>query len=140
MGRIALILLSMCFAVQAIAAGTTQVGDTVVNYNAFMTNFLSPDITTRYGLQRSDQLGALNVNLSRADQKIASTIKGTYHLNGEKKPRPLTFRQVINDQGAIDYFAQFPVQPAKVYVFNIELKINGESKAIEFSQEVASLQ
>ncbi|MQT71520.1 DUF4426 domain-containing protein, partial [Pseudomonas sp. FSL R10-0071] len=47
MGRIGLLLLSMCFAVQAMAAGATQVGGTVVNYNAFMTNFLSPEITAR---------------------------------------------------------------------------------------------
>lgn len=140
MGRIGLLLLSMCFAVQAMAAGATQVGGTVVNYNAFMTNFLSPEITTKYGLQRSEQLGALNFNLSKDDQKIASTIKGTYRETGDKKAKPLTFKQVINDQGAIDYFAQFPVQPAKVYVFAIELKVNGETKDIEFSQEVAPLQ
>ena len=140
MGRIGLLLLSMCFALQAMAAGATQVGGTVVNYNAFMTNFLSPEITARYGLQRSDQLGALNFNLSKDDQKIASTIKGTYRETSDKKAKPLTFKQVINDQGAIDYFAQFPVQPAKVYVFAIELKVNGETKGIEFSQEVAPLQ
>ena len=109
MGRIGLLLLSMGFAVQAMAAGATQVGGIVVNYNAFMTNFLSPEITAKYGLQRSDQLGALNVNLAKADQKIASTIQGTYHQTGEQKAKPLTFKQVINDQGSIDYFAQFPV-------------------------------
>ncbi|MFP3516353.1 DUF4426 domain-containing protein [Pseudomonas sp. SIMBA_077] len=140
MGRIGLLLLSLCFAVQAMAAGVTQVGDTVVNYNAFMTNFLSPEMTEKYGLQRSDQLGALNINVSKADQKIASTIKGTYRETAEKKAKPLTFKQVINDQGSIDYFAQFQVQPAKVYVFDLELKVNGETKRIEFSQEVASLQ
>ncbi|KQB52640.1 hypothetical protein AQS70_13570 [Pseudomonas endophytica] len=140
MGRIGLLLLSLCFAGQAMAAGVTQVGDTVVNYNAFMTNFLSPEITAKYGLQRSDQLGALNINVSKTDQKIASTIKGTYRETTEKKAKPLTFKQVINDQGAIDYFAQFKVLPAKVYVFDLELKVNGETKRIEFSQEVASLQ
>lgn len=139
MGRIGLLLLSMCFTVQAMAAGATQVGGTVVNYNAFMTNFLSADITQKYGLQRSDQLGALNINLAKADQKIASTIKGTYRENGEKKAKPLTFKQVINDQGSIDYFAQFPVKPAQVYVFDVELKVNGETKGILFSQEVAPL-
>ncbi|MFJ7882524.1 DUF4426 domain-containing protein [Pseudomonas sp. NPDC096917] len=139
MGRIGLLLLSMGFAVQAMAAGATQVGGIVVNYNAFMTNFLSPEITAKYGLQRSDQLGALNVNLAKADQKIASTIQGTYHQTGEQKAKPLTFKQVINDQGSIDYFAQFPVKPAQVYVFDVELKVNGETKDIEFSQEVAPL-
>ncbi|MEB0208425.1 DUF4426 domain-containing protein [Pseudomonas sp. CCC3.1] len=140
MGRIGLLLLSMCFAVQAMAAGATQVGSTVVNYNAFMSNFLSAEIAQKYGLQRNDHLGALNVNLAKADQKIASTIKGTYRAIDEKKAKPLTFKQVINDQGSIDYFAQFPVKSSQVYVFDVELKVNGETKGIEFSQKVAPLQ
>ena len=140
MGRIGLLLLSMCFTVQALAAGAVDVSGTAVNYNAFMSNFLSPAITEKYGLQRSPQLGALNINLSRADQKIASTVKGTFREVGEKKAKPLTFKQVINDNGAIDYFAQFPVKPSQVYVFDIQLKINGETKDIEFSQEIAPIQ
>ena len=140
MGRIALLLLSMGFALQAVAAGAVDVGGTIVNYNAFMSNFLSPQITEKYGLQRSPQLGALNINLSRAEQKLSSTVKGTFREVGETKARPLTFKQVINDSGAIDYFAQFPVKPSQVYVFDIQLKINGETKDIEFSQEIAPIQ
>ena len=108
--------------------------------NAFMSNFLSPQITEKYGLQRSPQLGALNINLSRAEQKLSSTVKGTFREVGETKARPLTFKQVINDSGAIDYFAQFPVKPSQVYVFDIQLKINGETKDIDFSQEIAPIQ
>ncbi|MFK7607730.1 MULTISPECIES: DUF4426 domain-containing protein [unclassified Pseudomonas] len=140
MGRIALLLLSMGFALQAVAAGAVDVGGTIVNYNAFMSNFLSPQITEKYGLQRSPQLGALNINLSRAEQKLSSTVKGTFREVGETKARPLTFKQVINDSGAIDYFAQFPVKPSQVYVFDIQLKINGETKDIDFSQEIAPIQ
>lgn len=140
MGRIALLLLSMGFALQAVAAGAVDVGGTIVNYNAFMSNFLSSQITEKYGLQRSPQLGALNINLSRAEQKLSSTVKGTFREVGETKARPLTFKQVINDSGAIDYFAQFPVKPSQVYVFDIQLKINGETKDIDFSQEIAPIQ
>ncbi len=140
MGRIGLLLLSMCFAMQAMAAGATDIGGTIVNYNAFMSNFLSTEITEKYGLQRSDHLGALNINLSKADKKISSTVKGTFREVGEKKSKPLTFKQVINDQGALDYFAQFPVKRDQIYVFDIELKINGATKNINFSQEFAPIQ
>ena len=139
MGRIGLLLLSMCFGMQAMAAGALVVGQTKVNYNAYMSDFLSPAIAQKYKLERSKQLGGLNINLDTAGKKVASTIKGTVRAEGEKKATPLTFKQVIDDSGAIDYFAQFPVNKPQTFVFDIELKINGETSHLTFSQLVATL-
>ena len=139
MGRIGLLLLSMCFAMQAMAAGEATVGGTKVYYNAYMSDFLSPEIAAKYKLERSKQLGGLNINLDTAGKKVASTVKGTVRVEGEKKARPLNFKQVIDDKGAIDYFAQFPVNQPATFIFDIELKVNGETKSIDYSQEVAPL-
>ena len=54
MGRIGLLLLSMCFGMQAFAADGTSAqrqqtfGDTTVYYNAFPSTFLTPDIANEF--------------------------------------------------------------------------------------------
>ena len=50
MGRIGVLLLSMCCAMQAMAAGEATVGGTKVYYNAYMSDFLSPEIAAKHKL------------------------------------------------------------------------------------------
>ena len=145
MGRIGLLLLSMCFGMQAFAADGTSAqrqqtfGDTTVYYNAFPSTFLTPDIAREFEVTRSKTNGVLNITLNKGGKNIAANVQGTVQT-GDAKPTPLTFRQVIKN-GEINYLAQFPVAGPQTFTFKVDVKAGGAtSETIQFSQMVAPIE
>ena len=146
MGRIGLLLLSMCFGAQAMAAADVNAaqrqqtfGDTTVYYNAFPSTFLTPEIAQKVEVQRSKSNAVLNITINKAGKNIPANIQGTVKA-GDEKPARLNFRQVGKD-GEINYLAQFPVKGPQTFTFKVNVKAGGASaETIEFTQMVAPIE
>lgn len=145
MGRIGLLLLSMCFGAQAMAADTQSAqrqqtfGDTTVYYNAFPSTFLTPDIAKTVEVTRSKGNAVLNVTLNKDGKNIPANVQGTVKT-GDEKPVRLNFRQV-GTEGEINYLAQFPVKGPQTFTFKVDVKAaGGAAETIEFTQMVAPIE
>jgi len=145
MGRIGLLLLSMCFGAQAMATDSNAAqrqqtfGDTTVYYNAFPSTFLTPDIAKTVEVTRSKSNAVLNVTVNKGGKNIPANIQGTIKA-GDKKPVRLNFRQMTKD-GEINYLAQFPVKGPQTFTFKVDVKAAGTSaETIEFTQMVAPIE
>lgn len=145
MGRIGLLLLSMCFGAQAMAADTNAAqrqqtfGDTTVYYNAFPSTFLTPTIAKNFEISRSKNNAVLNITVNKAGKNIAANVQGTVRT-GDTSPTRLNFRQVGKD-GEINYLAQFPVTGQQTFTFKVDVKAGGATaQTIEFTQMVAPIE
>lgn len=110
-------------------------GDVTVHYNAFASTTLSADVAKASGLIRSKQLNVMNITVLKAGKPAPSVVTGTYKdLTG--RAEPLTFKQVT-DKGWISYIAQFPLEQAGTYTFNIDVKAGNQDKhSFSFNQEL----
>ncbi|KVV01295.1 MULTISPECIES: DUF4426 domain-containing protein [unclassified Pseudomonas] len=145
MGRIGLLLLSMCLGANALAADQTVAqrqqtfGDITVYYNAFRSTFLTPRIANTVGVTRSDQNAVLNITVNKAGKNIAANVQGSVKT-GDEKATPLRFREV-GENGEINYLAQFPVKGTQTFTFKVDVKAPGAtSETIEFTQVVAPIE
>ena len=145
MGRIGLLLLSMCLGANALAADQTgpqrqqTFGDTTVYYNAFPSTFLTPGIANTVGVTRSKQNAVLNITVNKAGKNIAANVQGSVKT-GDEKATPLRFREV-GENGEINYLAQFPVKGTQTFTFKVDVKAPGAtSETIEFTQMVAPIE
>ncbi|PTQ72894.1 DUF4426 domain-containing protein [Pseudomonas sp. GV071] len=134
MRRLALLILTLCLALPAMAERKASFGELDVHYNAFNSGFLQPDIAAAAGLTRSKTLGVLNVAVLKAGKASPATVTGTVtDLLG--KARPLEFKQVT-ESGAIYYLAQFPFEQREVLRFKLVVKVGeGSENSIDFNQE-----
>ena len=145
MGRIGLLLLSMCLGVQAMAADVNPAqrqqtfGDMTVYYNAFPSTFLTPDIAKQVEVSRSKNNAVLNITVNKAGKNIPANVQGTVKT-GDEKPKRLSFRQV-GKGGEINYLAQFPVKGPQTFTFKVDVKAGGAgAETIEFTQMVAPIE
>lgn len=145
MGRIGLLVLSMCFGAQAMAADVNPAqrqqtfGDMTVYYNAFPSTFLTPEIAKKVEVSRGKQNAVLNITINKAGKNIPANVQGSVKT-GDEKSKSLNFRQVGKD-GEINYLAQFPVTGPQTFTFNVTVKAGGSSaETIEFTQMVAPIE
>ena len=145
MGRIGLLLLSMCLGANALAADQTGVqrqktfGDTTVYYNAIPSTFLTEEIAKTVKVTRSKQNAVLNITVNKAGKNIAANVQGSVKT-GDEKATPLRFREV-GENGEINYLAQFPVKGPQTFTFKVDVKAPGAtSETIEFTQMVAPIE
>ena len=61
MTRIALLLMSLCLSLPALAEQKQSYGDLDVHYSAFNSGFLQPEVAAATGLVRSKTQGVVNV-------------------------------------------------------------------------------
>ena len=145
MGRIGLLLLSMCLGANALAADQTVAqrqqtfGDTTVYYNAIPSTFLTEEIAKTVKVTRSKQNAVLNITVNKAGKNIAANVQGSVKT-GDEKATPLRFREV-GENGEINYLAQFPVKGPQTFTFKVDVKAPGAtSETIEFTQMVAPIE
>jgi hypothetical protein len=114
------------------AAGESEFGDISVRYSAITTSQLFPAIAQRYGLERSDRNGLVNIAIEhkagdRTSHMIAADVSGTVaDLSGHR--RPIRFRET-NEDGAIDYLGTFAIDAGGTHVFTIVVNVPGHSQA-----------
>ncbi|POA47777.1 DUF4426 domain-containing protein [Pseudomonas sp. MPR-ANC1] len=140
MGRLALLLLTACLSVSAMAADVIKgerkenFGDVTVHYNTFNSTFLTPDIAKAAELVRSKNQGVINVSVIKDGKPLVASLTGTVK-DLTSQSVPLNFRQVT-EQGAIYYIAQYPVEQQETRTFEIKVQNGDKINTINFNQEL----
>ena len=140
MGRLALLLFTVCLSAGAMAADVIKgerketFGDITVHYNTFNSTFLQPDIAKAAELIRSKNQGVINVSVVKDGKPLIASVTGTVK-DLTSNSVPLKFRQVT-EQGAIYYIAQYPVPQQETRTFEIKVQNGDKINTINFNQEL----
>ena len=128
---IALLLLALLLPRAGHANQSETFGDIVVRYSAISTDQLFAATATRYGIARSSRNGLVNIAVERkttdsGPAMIAAAVTGRVaDLAGHA--RPIAFRET-NEDGAIDYLGEFPVDTTGTYLFTIDVTPPGAAR------------
>ena len=140
MRRLALLLISLCLAVPALAADAAKperkevFGDVTVHYSVFNSTFVQPATAQAAGLIRSKNQGVINVTVLKGGKPAVANVSGSVSDLTSRKSA-LTFKQVT-DQGAINYLAQFPIEQEESRTFAIKVGSGDTSNDFSFTQTV----
>ncbi|OLS64056.1 DUF4426 domain-containing protein [Pseudomonas putida] len=140
MRRLALLLISLCLAVPALAADAAKperkevFGDVTVHYSVFNSTFVQPATAQAAGLIRSKNQGVINVTVLKGGKPAVANVSGSVSDLTSRKSA-LTFKQVT-DQGAIYYLAQFPIEQEESRTFAIKVGSGDTSNDFSFTQTV----
>ncbi|MVW85263.1 DUF4426 domain-containing protein [Pseudomonas sp. PB101] len=140
MGRLALLLLTACLSVTAMAADAIKgerketFGDVTVHYNTFNSTYLLPDVAKAAQLTRSKDQGVINISVIKAGTPVTAEVTGTIK-DLTSQSYTLNFKQVT-EQGAIYYIAQYPVPQQEVRTFDIKVQNGDKINTINFNQEL----
>ncbi len=110
-------------------AGEQVFGKYLIHYNAFSSDFLTPEIAKAYGILRSKNRGVINITITEnkagslpvpveADIDAVAT-------NEYQKMKDIDLRQ-INDNGAIYYIAEFSIANQEIISFRINASKDGQ--------------
>lgn len=134
MTRIALLLMSLCLSLPALAEQKQSYGDLDVHYSAFNSGFLQPEIAAATGLVRSKTQGVVNVAVLKAGTASSAKVSGTVkNLLGQNTA--LSFKEVKEGK-AIYYLAQFPFEQRETLRFTLNVTAaDGVPHSFDFNQE-----
>ena len=134
MTRIALLLMSLCLSLPALAEQKQSYGDLDVHYSAFNSGFLQPEIAAATGLVRSKTQGVVNVAVLKAGTASSAKVSGTVkNLLGQSSA--LSFKEVKEGK-AIYYLAQFPFEQRETLRFTLNVTAaDGVPHSFDFNQE-----
>ena len=140
MGRLALLLLTACLSVTAMAADAIKgerketFGDVTVHYNTFNSTYLTPEIAKSAELIRSKNQGVINISVLKEGKPLMAQVSGSVK-DLTSQTVPLKFKQ-ITEQGAIYYLAQYPVEQQETRTFDIKVQTGDKINTISFQQEL----
>lgn len=134
MTRIALLLMSLCLSLPALAEQKQSYGDLDVHYSAFNSGFLQPEVAAATGLVRSKSQGVVNVAVLKAGTASSAQVSGTVkNLLGQSTA--LSFKEVKEGK-AIYYLAQFPFEQRETLRFTLNVTAaDGVPHSFDFNQE-----
>ena len=134
MTRIALLLMSLCLSLPAMAEQKQSYGDLDVHYSAFNSGFLQPDVAAATGLVRSKTQGVVNVAVLKAGTASNAKVSGSVkNLLGQSTA--LNFKEVKEGQ-AIYYLAQFPFEQRETLRISLSVQAaDGVPHSFDFNQE-----
>jgi hypothetical protein len=134
MTRIALLLMSLCLSLPALAEQKQSYGDLDVHYSAFNSGFLQPEVAAATGLVRSKTQGVVNVAVLKAGTASNAKVSGTVkNLLGQSTA--LNFKEVKEGK-AIYYLAQFPFEQRETLRFTLNVTAaDGVPHSFDFNQE-----
>lgn len=134
MTRIALLLMSLCLSLPAMAEQKQSYGDLDVHYSAFNSGFLQPDVAAATGMVRSKTQGVVNVAVLKAGTASNAKVSGSVkNLLGQSTA--LNFKEVKEGQ-AIYYLAQFPFEQRETLRFTLSVQAaDGVPHSFDFNQE-----
>lgn len=137
MTRIALLLMSLCLSLPALAEQKQSYGDLDVHYSAFNSGFLQPEVAAATGLVRSKTQGVVNVAVLKAGTASSAKVSGTVkNLLGQSTA--LSFKEVKEGKEgkAIYYLAQFPFEQRETLRFTLNVTAaDGVPHSFDFNQE-----
>lgn len=129
-GLIVMLLLALLVPRTGHADQTASFGNIVVRYSAISTDQLLPAIAQTYGIERSNRNGLVNIAVEKKGEggestMVAAVVTGKVaDLTGHS--RPIRFRET-NEDGAVDYLGEFPVDASGTYVFTINVAMLGQA-------------
>lgn len=134
MTRIALLLMSLCLSLPALAEQKQSYGDLDVHYSAFNSGFLQPEVAAATGLVRSKTQGVVNVAVLKAGTASSAKVSGAVkNLLGQSTA--LSFKEVKEGK-AIYYLAQFPFEQRETLRFTLNVTAaDGVPHSFDFNQE-----
>ena len=115
-----------------------------VHYNAFSTDFLTPQVAKQYNIGRSKTKGMINIavrKLKDEDSSNSTAIMASIELKIQNlygQHKEVTLRKISeNNDEAIYYIGTFSVSSRETLNFKASVIPNGERNPIEikFSQE-----
>jgi len=140
-GLIVMLLLALLIPRTGHADQTATFGDIVVRYSAISTDQLFPAVAQSYGIERSSRNGLVNIAVEKksspdAGEMIAAVVTGKVSdLTGHS--RPIRFRET-NENGAVDYLGEFPVDASGTYVFTINVVLGRAAPyTVKFNRDYA---
>jgi len=140
MRRLAMLLISLCLAVPALAADAAKperkevFGDITVHYSVFNSTYVQPATAQAAGLVRSKNQGVINITVLKAGKPSVANVSGTVS-DLTSRQTGLSFKQV-NDQGAVYYLAQFPIEQEENLTFAITVGSGDTNNSLNFKQIV----
>ena len=106
-----------------------------VHYLAFNATFLTPEIASNYGIQRSRYTAIVNVSvLDTQDQSAQQIIIEGNARNLLGQNRQLSFQRV-QDGDAIYYFAPLTIRNEELWRFQISIRQGNEQQQLRFEQK-----
>jgi len=138
---IVLLLLTLLLPRTGHAEQSSNFGDVTIRYSAISTEQLPPEMAQRYGFERSNRQGLVNIAIEKMPSAgavgamIAANVSGNVaDLSGHKQV--IGFRETKED-GAVDYLGQFPISASGTYVFTIQVSTPGQPVpyTVKFNRE-----
>ncbi len=130
-------LVLLLFATAASAEQFKLLGAWQVHYVLFPTTFLTPDIASRYGVRRADDLSLLNISVLSQEDQTATVVAiegAVTNLLGQRQT--LRFDEV-RDGDAIYYLAQVRHTDREVLRFEVALTPpDDKTQTLRFQQQV----
>lgn len=106
-----------------------------VHYLAFNATFLTPEIASNYGIQRSRYTAIVNLSvLDKQDQSAQQVAIEGRATNLIGQSRQLSFKQV-RDGDAVYYFAPLTVRNEDQWRFQITIRQGNEQQQLRFEQK-----
>jgi hypothetical protein len=122
------------------ADNSTSADGYTIHHNAFTADTLDATVAQRYGIQRSKQRGVINVSVIKIKAgttgvpTAARVEVSAASQTGQKMRVPV---REVNEQDAVYYLGEFPVQDRETIEFTIDVTPTGAAKGIQakMSQE-----
>ena len=105
-------------------------GNWDVHYIAFPSTFLTADVASEYGIDRSKYLGIINISVLDSDTLKAQSVKMTVtarNLLGNIRE--------IREQDAIYYIAEVPHRNEETYRITATLSSGNQTQELKFQQK-----
>ncbi len=110
-----------------------SLGPYEVHYSVFNSTFLTPEVAKRYGIQRSNNVGIVNISiLEKTSQKsTGANVQGyAYNLLGQQKV--LAFKE-IKDNTSTYYIAKFRFAAEEPLTFKLKVSPRQHKKTYDLS-------
>lgn len=123
----------------SVGAREVTQGQFEVQYNAFHSMFLEPDLANRYGLNRGPKVAMLNFVVIRHHDHDAlgspQEAEVIGHFTNLLSQRHNLRFQLVRDSEAIYYLADFRFTEGELLRFKCEVKVNGQVIPVSFQQK-----
>lgn len=132
------LLLGLALSVTLCAEQKRLFDDYQLHYNAFNSSFISADTARQVKIQRSGQLGLLNLSVQDlSGQPLTALIQGQVQ-NQIGQIQTLDFQQ-IDEVGARYYLASFKIAGEDRYQFSLTIQVGSRAvQTFRFQQKLVA--
>ncbi|RDB42629.1 DUF4426 domain-containing protein [Halomonas sp. DQ26W] len=119
-------LLLFCLTLPLQAQQFERVGDYQIHYSAVSTSFLSPEVASTHGVQRSPAMALVNISVleQRGDgttRTVNAPVSGTVGTVGDTSPASLSFRS-LRTGDSVSQIAVFRIIEGEPMHFDLEIR------------------